>query len=91
MRLYRVNDSQIIHDLGYNKIEQILYIRFKKNLELVYAYHGVPTHTLVELISAESTGSYFSRHIRSHYEFEKLPFAELKAELKLVSSHEKAN
>lgn len=59
--------STSIDKLGYEEQRAQLQITFKSGR--TYVYEDVPVDTYEELLSAESQGAYFNRHIRDAYEY----------------------
>ena len=64
-------ESSQIKSVGYDSQQNTLYIEFKTGV--VYAYTDVPdTHFKMLCTPTISAGSYFSREVKSHYEYERL-------------------
>ena len=64
-------ESSQIKSVGYDSKQNTLYIEF--NTGAVYAYNDVPdTHFKMLCTPTLSAGSYFSKEIRTHYEYVKL-------------------
>ena len=63
-------ESSNLASIGYDPINQILEVEFKKGG--IYQYFEVPESVFEELMNADSHGVYFSANIRNEYEFSKL-------------------
>jgi hypothetical protein len=55
--------------VGYDEVALILEVQFRNGG--VYQYDGVPLAEYKALMTAESKGSYFDRHIRNKYNYRK--------------------
>ena len=64
-------DSSSIEEIGYDKEQQELYIRFLNNGSL-YVYRNVPEIEFTSLKEASSHGKYFHHNIKNNYPCEKL-------------------
>lgn len=62
--------SSNLASIGYDPINQILEVEFKKGG--IYQYFEVPESVFEELMNANSHGVYFSSNIRNEYEFSKV-------------------
>jgi len=58
--------SSNIASVGYDVIQNILFIRFKGK-ETVYPYYGVPVETYEEMMSAPSIGSFYAKNIKGRF------------------------
>jgi hypothetical protein len=58
-------DSSMITAVGYEELEQLLYVRFKGGS--TYEYRYVPVNVYENLMNAESIGSYLKRMIQGAY------------------------
>jgi hypothetical protein len=63
-------DSSNVESIGYDEIEQILYVRFLTNT--LYIYKGVPQYEFDGLCNAPSVGSYLHRNIKNIYPYERI-------------------
>ena len=52
--------------VGYDAIENVLYVQFKGN-ETIYQKHGVPIESYEAMMTASSIGSYYARNIKNQY------------------------
>lgn len=62
--------STSIAAVGYDAENGVVYVQFLDGQ--TYAYKGVPQHEYESLRSAASVGSYFNRHFRSAYPYERV-------------------
>jgi len=62
--------SSNLKSVGYDSKASILEIQFKSGA--VYRYFSVPMSIYSGLMNASSKGSYFHKHIRSEYRFERM-------------------
>jgi hypothetical protein len=62
--------SSNVGAVGYDKVNQILYVRFLDNS--LYIYKGVPIGEFEGLQSASSVGSYLHRNIKNLYPYERI-------------------
>lgn len=62
--------STVIASYKYDEKEQVLTIRFVTGL--VYRYKKVPTIEYKNFCAAFSKGTYFNKHIKGYYLFEKV-------------------
>lgn len=67
--LKKVNSSQI-EAIGYDEVNQYLYVQFKGGS--VYVYYGVVKYVYDGFINAESIGRYFGQYIRNKYKYTRL-------------------
>jgi hypothetical protein len=58
--------SSVLSEVGYDALRQTLGIRFKSGA--VYYYYWVPDAAHKALMSADSKGTYFNKHIKGSYE-----------------------
>ena len=65
-------DSSALQEAGYSWLWQALAVRFVSSPERVYVYKDVPEQVYLELIAADSAGSYYNACIKGSYECEKL-------------------
>ncbi len=65
-------DSSALQEAGYSWLWQALAVRFLSSPERVYVYQDVPEAVYLELVSAESAGSYYNTYIKGSYECKKL-------------------
>lgn len=65
-------DSSALQEAGYSWLWQALAVRFLSSPERVYVYRDVPEEVYLELIAADSAGSYYNACIKGSYECEKL-------------------
>lgn len=59
-------DSSNIDILGYDRASETLYVEFQSS-GTVYSYSGVKESTFDMLVSADSVGSFYARHIKGNY------------------------
>jgi hypothetical protein len=64
-------ESSVIDSVGYEN--EVLEIRFKS--DALYRYFGVPSQVWLDLLEADSKGSFFNRRIRDAYRYERLATA----------------
>ena len=64
-------DSTNIDLLGYDRASETLYVEFQSGPD-VYAYSGVKESTFDMLVSADSVGSFYARHIKGNYDGERV-------------------
>ena len=62
--------SSVIDALGYDERAQTLEIRFVRGK--LYRYSGVPRQIVGKLLTADSVGTFFARHIRNAFPCEEL-------------------
>lgn len=67
----RVVTSSNIYSVGYDPATLTLEIQFRKTGD-IYQYFGVPAHIHHGLMTANSHGKYFHRHIRYSFEYVKI-------------------
>lgn len=65
-------DSSALQEAGYSWLWQALAVRFLSSPERVYVYQDVPEAVYLELLAADSAGSYYNACIKGSYECEKL-------------------
>jgi len=63
-------ESSNIEAVGYNQSTEELFIEFKNGV--TYKYEKVSFNVFIDLLDADSIGSFFYKHIRSDYAFTKL-------------------
>ena len=63
-------ESSNIDKIGYNKIEQNLYISFLRSG--LYIYINVPESEFNSLMQSSSKGKYFSINIKRKYQYKKI-------------------
>ena len=63
-------ESSNLASIGYDPINQILEVEFKKGG--IYQYFEVQESVFEELMNADSHGVYFSSNSRNEYEFSKV-------------------
>ena len=63
--------STSLASVGYDSAGKILEVEFLTGA--VYRYMGVPEKVYRDLLAADSKGKYFSKNIRGHYVFVKVP------------------
>ncbi len=66
MRRHRISSS-VLASIGYELSTRTLEAEFKTGK--IYWYFGVPESVYLELLHAESHGTYFNKHIRDVYDF----------------------
>lgn len=66
---HKVNSSNIV-SIGHDTKKKILQVEFKNGN--VYEYRNVPEDVYLDLMGAESVGSYFNANIRMDYPYSKL-------------------
>lgn len=62
--------SSNVGEIGYDEVDQILYVRFHNNA--LYVYKGVPIGEYEGLKVASSVGSYLHRNIKNLYPYERI-------------------
>ena len=62
--------SSNIESIGYDELEEIVYVRFLNGS--VYVYKGVPIHEYENLLQAPSHGSYLHRNYNNVYPYERI-------------------
>jgi len=65
--------STSLNAATYQKQDALLELEFRSGT--VYRYVGVPEQVYQELLTAESKGRYFNRHIRNRFPYTKTPHA----------------
>ena len=65
MERVKVRSTDIV-SVGYDSSFGILEVEFKRGS--TYQYVNVPENVFKELMSADSIGSYFNKHIRDQYQ-----------------------
>ena len=63
-------ESSNIDSIGYDKTEELLYVRFKNGS--LYNYERVPEETFNELMAADSKGSFLARYIKGIYAYNRV-------------------
>ena len=63
--------SSNLQRVGYNEKNRELHIKFKKS-QAVYVYENVQKSIYLNLLKAQSLGTYFSAHIRYKFNFRTL-------------------
>lgn len=62
--------SSMINGFGYDTEREVLTVEFKKGAR--YEYTDVPYSVYEDIKQAESTGRFFLREIKDHYDYVKL-------------------
>jgi hypothetical protein len=71
MSIERVNvESSSLKEVGYDEKTETLEICFGRGA--VYRYHKVPSDVHEGLMSSDSIGGYFHRHVKTKFKFEKV-------------------
>lgn len=65
-----VKSSQI-ESIGYDQATKTLAVKFIRGGGAVYNYFDVPPSIYAGLQTAESVGTFFGKHVRGAFEFEK--------------------
>ena len=65
-----IESSTSIKKIGYDSIENILYIQFTSGI--LYQYFNIPQEVFNELSSTESCGKYFAENIKKIYKYERI-------------------
>lgn len=69
--------SSNVKSVGYDAATQQMEVAFKDKADAskctIYVYRSVPPEAHQALVSAESVGAHFAKHVRGKFEFEKLP------------------
>ena len=69
--------SSNVKSVGYDAATQQMEIAFTDKADAskytIYVYRAVPPEAHQALVSAESVGAHFAKHVRSKFEFDKLP------------------
>lgn len=63
-------ESSNVDSVGYDEMEQILYVRFLTGA--TYIYKGVNSYEFEGLLNAPSIGSYLHRNIKNNYPYERI-------------------
>lgn len=67
-----ITRSSTISKITEDRLREAVIVEFKAG-GIKYEFYGIPDEVVKEMISAESVGSYFQKHIRNGgYEFTKL-------------------
>ncbi len=69
MKREDVSSSTIV-SIGYNEESNILEIEFKSGG--IYQYFGISKAIYIQLMSADSIGTFHSQHIKNTYQFVKV-------------------
>ena len=64
-------DSKVLAAAAYVAQRRWLYLRFLSGE--IYRYFDFPPQQYRDLLDADSKGTYFGRHIRNHFLYERLP------------------
>jgi hypothetical protein len=64
-------DSSVLLAARYTDADLLLQLAFRSGR--VYQYRRVPPHIFTDLLSADSSGTYFNLNIRDHFPFSELP------------------
>ena len=64
-------ESSSLAEVGYDEYYHVLKVEFVTSGDR-YIYYDVPKSTYLELISADSIGSYFYYNVRTSFEYEKV-------------------
>ncbi len=64
-------DSSVLAAVAYPADERLLFAEFRQTGE-VYLYFDVPPEEFLQLLRADSKGSYFNRHIRDRFRYLRL-------------------
>jgi len=64
-------DSSVLLAARYTHAERLLQLAFRSGR--VYQYIQVPLRVFTDLLSADSSGTYFNQNIRDHFPFTELP------------------
>jgi hypothetical protein len=62
--------SSFIEAAIYNPFQQDLIVTMSSGNK--YIYHGVPDNVAAKLAVADSTGTYFNKHIKNMYPFDRV-------------------
>jgi len=62
-------ESSVLSSVGYS-IDATLDLEFRTGA--IYRYFAVPRPVFEELIAAESKGTYFNRHVRDSFRYQRL-------------------
>lgn len=62
--------SSNISEIGYDNVEQVVYVRFLNSS--LYAYKGVGQMEFDGLLNAPSVGSYLHRNFKNVYPYERI-------------------
>lgn len=87
MRIYRVQSSQIVA-VGWRSDLKVFRVYFGKvgAVAGVYEYPGVSAGLAGECIFSESVGSFFGKHIKPNFNFEKLEGEKLDKALEVLEA-----
>lgn len=64
-------DSSVLQAAAYLARRRWLYLRFQSGE--IYRYFDFPAQQYRDFLAAESKGTYFGKHIRNHFHYERLP------------------
>ena len=64
-------DSSVLQAVAYLARRRWLYLKFQSGE--IYRYFDFPAQQYRDFLAAESTGTYFGKHIRNHFQYEHLP------------------
>jgi hypothetical protein len=64
-------DSSVLQAAAYLARRRWLYLRFQSGE--IYRYFDFPARQYRDFLAAESKGTYFGKHIRNHFQYERLP------------------
>lgn len=64
-------DSSVLEKVAYDEPRGVLHVTFRAGG--IYHYLGVPQQAYVDLLRAESKGTFFNRHIRNVFPCAKRP------------------
>jgi hypothetical protein len=62
-KIYQTPGSTSIANAGYCQTEQVMFVRFKRKPEMVYAYQGIPLTSWEEFKKAHSKGRWVARNL----------------------------
>jgi KTSC domain len=63
-------ESSTLTTVAYDCVGQVLRLEFRSNA--VYCYFSVPPNVHIDLLAADSKGSYFNRNIRGRFPYLRL-------------------
>lgn len=78
MKLSPIEESSQLSAAGYDEIQEVMVIQFKKGAAH-YQYDAVPIHIYDSLLLAESRGGFFNRYIRSVYSYKQITAEQVEA------------
>jgi len=63
-------ESKTLTTVAYDPADAVLRLEFRSRA--VYCYFGVPSEVYLNLVAADSKGSYFNRNIRGRFPYRRM-------------------